>query len=107
MAKKKTNRSSEVDVEDDAPQGFAVSKTKVGKQKLVTVTFQLSELHEAHLDTVASDSETTRAEFCKQAVDYCLRTMDMPFPETVTEEMQQILEARREKRADWAASRGK
>ena len=103
MAKK--NRSSSPD--EQSTGGFSISKTKVGKQKLVTVTFQLTELQEAHLDSIASANETTRAEFCKQAVNHCLESMNEPFPEQMTEEFAETLEARREKRANWASTRGR
>ena len=104
MAKRK-NRSS--DEGEEAQTGFQVSKTRVGKPTLVTVTFQLTELQECHLDSVAKENETSRAELCKQAVSHCLNEMNAPFPEVADEEMQEALEARRAIRAEWASRRGK
>lgn len=98
MAKK--NRSEE----PENTGGFRISKTKVGKTKLVTVTFQLNELQEAHLASVAVENETTRAELCKQAVAHCLESMGSPFPDAgdVDDELREKLNARREQRAERA-----
>ena len=98
MAKK--NRSEEA----EQTGGFRISKTKVGKVKLVTVTFQLNELEEAHLASVAADNETTRAELCKQSVRYCLADMGFPFPDAsdVDDELREKLRARREQRQERA-----
>jgi hypothetical protein len=95
MAKK--NRSEE----PEQTGGFRISKTKVGKPTLVTVTFQLPELQEAHLASVAQENDTTRAELCKQAVAHCLESMGVPFPDAgdVNDELREKLAARREQRA--------
>ena len=95
MAKK--NRSDS----EESQGGFRISKTRVGKPTLVTVTFQLSELQEAHLASVATINETTRAELCKQCVAYCLNDMGVPFPDAgdVDDELREKLAARREQRA--------
>lgn len=102
MAKK--NRAEE---NDDGR--FKVSKTKVGKQELVTVTFQLTELQETHLYNVAKEEGTSRAEFAKQCVAYCLKNMEKPFPELseITDEIREAMAARRVQREEWAESRGK
>lgn len=96
-------------VEDDSDGRFRVSKTKVGKQELITVTFQLTELQETHLYNVAKNEGTSRAEFAKQCVSYCLKQMEQPFPELseVTEEIREQMHARRIQRQEWAESRGK
>tara|TARA_R110000751_G_scaffold300963_1_gene413052 strand:- start:34815 stop:35138 length:324 start_codon:yes stop_codon:yes gene_type:complete len=107
MAKRQRTRSSEDSEVEETPKGFQVSKTKVGKPTLVTVTFQLTELQECHLDNVAKENETSRAELCKQAVAHCLTAMEQPFPEVADEEMQEKLEERRSERKIWAARRGK
>jgi len=103
MAKK--NRSSEPEEESGSPVSFKISKTKIGKQKLITVTFQLSEIHEAHLNMVADQNEVARAELCKQAVATCLQALGAPFPDAseVTEELREYLESLRSKRAARAA----
>lgn len=97
MARK--NRSDEPET-----TGFRVSKTKVGKPTLVTVTFQLPEIQEAHLAFVANENETTRAELCKQAVAFCLDSMGVPFPDAgdVDDELRDKLRQRREARAERA-----
>lgn len=102
MAKK--NREAEVD-----DGRFKVSKTKVGKQELVTVTCQLTELQETHLYNVAKNEGTSRAEFAKQCIAYCLKQMEMPFPELsdVTDEIREQMAIRRQQRQEWAESRGK
>lgn len=104
MAKK--NRSSEPEVDED-DGGFRISKTRVGKQKMVIVTMQLTELQDAHLAMVAADNETTRAEFVKQATNYALIKMGKPFPDAgeVDEELEEALKARREKRKARALAR--
>lgn len=104
MAKK--NRGSE---EVEEVTGFRISKTKVGKSKLVTVTFQLTEIQDAHLTAVANGEDTTRAEFCKQAVNYCLSEMGKPFPdagEAVDETVTDMLDIKRAKREARRAARG-
>jgi len=86
---------------------FQISKQKIGKPKLVMVTFQLTELQEAHLNRVAEQAETSRAELCKQAVAFVLEDMGAPLPQDgqADEELLAALEARREKRAARAAAR--
>ena len=101
MAKK--NRSSGA----AESTGFSVSKTKVGKPTLVTVTCQLTEMQECHLDLVAKDNETSRAELCKQAVAHCLNEMGVPFPDVADDELKEAMEARRAERKAWASRRGR
>lgn len=94
--------------EEQQTGGFSISSVKVGKQKLITVTFQLTEVQDAHLSAIATENGTTRAEFCKQAVHYCLNDMGHPFPdagEELSESVQQALETKREKREARAAAR--
>jgi len=94
------NPSKSAPVEDDGE--FRISTTRIGKDTLVTVTFQLTELQEAHLARIATSKGTTRAEFCKQAVNYCLKRMGEPLPQNgvADEETLEALEQRRAKRAE-------
>jgi len=95
--------------EDDGDGRFRVSKTKMGRPELVTVTFQLTDYQETHLYNVAKDEGTSRAEFAKQCVSYCLKQMEKPFPELseITDELREAMHARQVQRQEWAESRGK
>lgn len=98
MAKK--NREVE-DQDTKNPGGFKISSRKIGKQKMVLVTMQLTEVQDAHLAMVARENGTTRAEFVKQATAYALTQLKRPLPEAgeaITEELETALEERREKR---------
>lgn len=102
MAKK--NRSDEETV---TAGRFQLSKTKIGKPTMIMVTFQLTELQEAHLNSVAKGAGTSRAELCKQAVAFVLEDMGQPLPQDgqADEELQEALEARRAARAERAERR--
>lgn len=101
MAKK--NRSEE----SETVGRFQLSKTKIGKPTMIMVTFQLTELQEAHLNRVAKDAGTSRAELCKQAVAFVLDDMGQSLPQDgqADEALQEALQARRTARAERAERR--
>lgn len=102
MAKDKSQRirsESPAQVDDGS---FRISKRKIGKPKLVTVTFQLTELQEAHLSYITDQNSVARAEFCKQAVAYALTKLNAPFtePGQESDEVKEQLAKNRQKRAE-------
>ena len=88
MAGKKKKRKKDVEVEDDFTEEvevdeneFAISKTRMGKPELVVTAVNFTAEQNEHLATVCKEQETSRAEFVRQAVSFCLRKLGEPFPE--------------------------
>lgn len=81
-SKKRKNRDSEgsATATDGGDGGFAISKKRMGKPTLVVTAVNFTKEQTDHLNAVCESNETSRAEFVRQAVDFCLESMGQPFP---------------------------
>jgi len=60
--------------------GFSISKKKLNKPEILMTAIGFTVQQTEHLRAVAKANGTTRAEFCRQAVAYCLNEMGQPLP---------------------------
>lgn len=78
-----TEESDEEETVDEAEQDegtFKISKRKFNKPEMMITAISLTKKQTNHLTSVAKEQGTTRAEFCRQAVAFCLEQLGAPMP---------------------------
>jgi len=80
MAKRKRKTEEEVEEVEVDENEFDISKTRMGKPELVVTAVNFTAEQNEHLADVCKDKETSRAEFVRQAVSFCLKKLGRPFP---------------------------
>lgn len=78
---KRSKRNAETDAADIDDDSFAISKHRMGKPELVVTAVNFTREQNDHLAAVCQENETSRAEFVRQAVAFCLKKMGNPFPD--------------------------